>query len=416
MLSACRDADAHIVIRTVTDAPPMPLPAGQWAAIESAYATPPRAYHHFGHVQAVLRHYDEVAAGPGWTQPAEVYLAVLYHDAVYEAGRQDNEARSAELAVAEIGRWLPDAGVDASRVAELILLTARHGRLAPADLGDGASAADARHFLDCDMAILGADSAAFDAYDRGIAAEYRGRMPGWLFRRNRRRFLEGLLAKERIFLSDFFHARLDAQARENLRRAVGRKRHQMWPRASARSIALRPLAAGDEALYCALYTDPAVMRQIDAPLSPESARNAFSRVLRQMQAVPPRSRYWTVTRRDDDGRGGDPLGLIALIPDRDGAASAEIGILLRPEARGLGVGGEAVAALVDQVFSTTDIVRLWTRHAATHAGALGIMRQLGFDPMPADPAAPDRTSWVLVRETWYARNAGGGFAILPLAG
>lgn len=205
-------------------APPIALPPAQWVAVESAYATPPRAYHDFNHVRAVLRHYDEVAAGPGWTQRVEVYLAILYHDAIYEAGRQDNETRSAELAVAEIARWLPDANVDAARVAELIKLTARHGRLAPDDLGDGAKADDARHFLDCDMAILGAEPEAFNAYDRGIAAEYRGRVPGWLFRINRRRFLKGLLGKERIFLSDFFHARLDAQARDNLQRAIEGKR------------------------------------------------------------------------------------------------------------------------------------------------------------------------------------------------
>ena len=47
--------------------PPITLPAAQWAAIKSAHATPPRAYHDFSHVRAVLRHYDEVAAGPGWT-------------------------------------------------------------------------------------------------------------------------------------------------------------------------------------------------------------------------------------------------------------------------------------------------------------------------------------------------------------
>jgi predicted metal-dependent HD superfamily phosphohydrolase len=35
---------------------------------------------------------------------------------------------------------------------------------------------------------------------------------------------KALLARERIFLSDFFHARLDAQARANLRRAVNEKR------------------------------------------------------------------------------------------------------------------------------------------------------------------------------------------------
>ena len=200
---------------------PLVLAAGQQAALEAAYSTPPRAYHHFGHVQAVLQHYDAVAIGPGWQQPREVYLAVLYHDAVYQAGRADNEARSAELAKAAIAHWLPDAGIDATRVATLIVLTARHGRLVATDFDNDPAADDSRHFLDCDMAILGAAPAVFDAYDRGIAEEYRGAVPQWLFRRNRRRFLRALLARERIFLSDFFHQRLDAAARDNLRRALG---------------------------------------------------------------------------------------------------------------------------------------------------------------------------------------------------
>lgn len=200
--------------------PPLQLPDGQRLALEAAYETPLRAYHDFGHVQSVLRHYDEVATGPGWMQPVEVHLAVLYHDAIYEAGRNDNEACSAQLARDHIERWLPDAGIDTGRVAFLVELTARHGQLVPADLEDEAHPEDARCFLDCDMAILGAPAAEFDAYDHGITDEYQGRVPGWLFKRNRRRFLHSLLGRERIFLSDFFHDRLDAAARVNLRRVL----------------------------------------------------------------------------------------------------------------------------------------------------------------------------------------------------
>src|SRR5690606_27903307 len=79
---------------------PLILPDAQSDALEAAYATPPRAYHNFDHVREVLRHHADVAAGPGWAQPVETFLAVLYHDAVYEAGRGDNEVRSAEMAVA----------------------------------------------------------------------------------------------------------------------------------------------------------------------------------------------------------------------------------------------------------------------------------------------------------------------------
>jgi len=188
-------------------------------AVQAAYEAPPRAYHSFAHVQEVLRHVEEVAAGPGWGHPREVFLAALFHDAIYVPGKKDNEAKSAALARTAIDTWLPRAGVDAGRVEELIRLTARHGRLKPHDVDP-----DAAHFLDCDMAILGADSDAFDAYDAAIELEYADSVPAFLFRRGRRKFLEHLLAAPRIFLSDFFHQRLDAPARENLRRALAARR------------------------------------------------------------------------------------------------------------------------------------------------------------------------------------------------
>jgi len=200
------------------NAPPIELPAEAFAELEAAYATPPRAYHNFAHVQEVLRHYFEAGDGAGWERPVEPYLAVLYHDAIYETGRSDNEARSAKLARERIAHWLPGRGVDTERVAHLIDLTASHGKIRGDDVDR-----DTALFLDCDMAILGADPARFDAYDRGIAAEYR-HVPGWLFKLNRRRFLKALLEKDRIFLSDFFHGRYDAQARANLRRAINTKR------------------------------------------------------------------------------------------------------------------------------------------------------------------------------------------------
>jgi len=197
---------------------PFALPDAQRDALVSAYATPPRAYHNIHHVGEVLRHYAAVSAGPGWMLPVEAAFAVLYHDAIYMAGAKDNEARSAVLAREHLAQWWPR--VDAGLVATLIELTARHGTLSREDVPD----ADARLFLDCDMAILAADEATFAAYDRGITTEYRGQVPAWLFKLNRRRFLKALLAKPRIFFSDWFHERLDAQARINLRRAVTEKR------------------------------------------------------------------------------------------------------------------------------------------------------------------------------------------------
>lgn len=201
---------------------PLPLPPQLLAELQARYADPPRAYHDFSHVREVLAHYAAVAAGPGWSQPREPFLALLYHDAIYDSGRRDNEARSAAFARAAIARWLPCAGIDVERVAVLIEMTGRHGHWSGKAL-DG----DAALFLDCDMAILAAEPARFDAYDRAIAQEYRGKLPAWMFRHYRRRFLRGLLAAPRIFQSDWFHERCDAAARANLRRCLGAGRNPL---------------------------------------------------------------------------------------------------------------------------------------------------------------------------------------------
>jgi predicted metal-dependent HD superfamily phosphohydrolase len=198
---------------------PLSLPADVERALAAAYGEPHRAYHNATHIAEVLRWYDRVADEAGWRDPAAVYLAVLFHDAVYDPLARDNEARSAELAQRLAGA--------PPRTADLILLTARHGSLSPADFerdpdDPGKSLArDAAHFLDCDTAILGAPPAEFDAYDAAIAAEYRA-VPADAFRAGRRAFLAGQLARPRIFLSPLFHALLDAAARANLARAVAR--------------------------------------------------------------------------------------------------------------------------------------------------------------------------------------------------
>ncbi|HUJ63767.1 MAG TPA: hypothetical protein VLX92_34945 [Kofleriaceae bacterium] len=189
---------------------PLALPAPLVRALEAAYGEPHRAYHTAAHVAEVLAEYDRVADELGWHQPAEVYVAIAFHDAIYVPGARDNEARSAA--------WARSAGLPVSgeRVAQLIELTARHGALAPGDVDR-----DAALLLDCDMAILGAAPAAFDAYDAAIAREYAA-VPPEAYRAGRKAFLAGLLARPRIFLSDAFHARLDAAARGNLARAVAR--------------------------------------------------------------------------------------------------------------------------------------------------------------------------------------------------
>jgi predicted metal-dependent HD superfamily phosphohydrolase len=194
--------------------PEFELPDSLWREVTAAYTGPGRAYHDLRHLDEVLGWFEQVGGEAGWGRPREVLLALLFHDAVYVVGRTDNEAESATLARRSIESESRLAEIDLARVEELIRLTARHGTLARGDVDD-----EAALFLDCDMSILGAAADRFDQYERDVALEYRA-LPAEVYRTGRRQFLQRLLALERIFLSDYFRARLEAVARANLRRAL----------------------------------------------------------------------------------------------------------------------------------------------------------------------------------------------------
>jgi predicted metal-dependent HD superfamily phosphohydrolase len=195
------------------DALSFAVPVGLRDALARAYATPPRAYHGFGHVEETLEHFRSV---PAWDDPASVALALLFHDAVYVAGRGDNEQNSAAFAEASLRAFPPAITFDVERVKTLIGLTARHGSISGHEVDS-----DAAQFLDCDMAILGSAPGRFDEYEQQIGIEY-SHLPSDTFRAGRAAFLQRLLARPRIYLTEWFVARYEAAARRNLERSVRR--------------------------------------------------------------------------------------------------------------------------------------------------------------------------------------------------
>lgn len=120
--------------------------------------------------------------------------------------RSNNEDQSAQLATTSLANILD---LDLDFVAQLIRLTASHGRQ------EHPLAGDAALFLDIDMSILGAPSEVYREYVSGVTAEYAA-VPRWLFRRKRRAFLRTLLATPRIYLTDLMEMRLGERARQNL--------------------------------------------------------------------------------------------------------------------------------------------------------------------------------------------------------
>jgi RimJ/RimL family protein N-acetyltransferase len=155
---------------------------------------------------------------------------------------------------------------------------------------------------------------------------------------------------------------------------------------------LRPLREGDEALYCALYTDPGLMRNIAPPLSDEAVQRSFRAACRQQV---PHPRRWIIHERE----GNHEIGLLGLVPDDD---TAEIGVMLLPGWDGRGFATESMSGMVDRVFSTRLVPRLCARQAiADNPPVNRLMLKLGFQPLPPDKAWSQR-NWELDYDDWRA--------------
>jgi predicted metal-dependent HD superfamily phosphohydrolase len=177
------------------------------AELLDRYGEAHRAYHTLQHLGECLAHLARERGGA--ERPAEVALALWFHDAIYDVHRHDNEARSADWArQAALGAGL--APEVAERLHALVMAT-RHDAQ---PVG-----ADARLLVDIDLAILGAAPARFAEYERQIRIEY-AHVPPAVFEPRRRQILGGILARDPLYLTAPMRTRLEAAARANLGQAV----------------------------------------------------------------------------------------------------------------------------------------------------------------------------------------------------
>jgi len=167
-----------------------------------------RRYHTATHVAWVIRHVEELAATEPVDQLDEIVAAAFYHDAIYEPTHPANERASARLARRDLTTlgWADDA-ID--RVAEMIEATAHGSEVSGRPTGDVAV------LLDADLAVLGADPAAYSSYVDGVRTEYRHvDDPDW--RVGRAAVLQAFLDRPTIFATSTGRERWEARARANL--------------------------------------------------------------------------------------------------------------------------------------------------------------------------------------------------------
>jgi len=180
-------------------------PAAVWQEVARGYAEPHRHYHDKGHLAHCLEQLD-LAAGE-IRQPDQVEMAIWFHDIINEPGVKDNEQQSAEL-FRQLATGVMDSGF-ITAVADLILVTTHSGT--PDD-------PDHRFICDIDLASFGCPWECFEKDSVAVKAEFQG--PDEDYYRGKKAFLEALLARPKIFMTDFFNQRYESQARDNIGRLM----------------------------------------------------------------------------------------------------------------------------------------------------------------------------------------------------
>ncbi|GGK78264.1 cation:proton antiporter domain-containing protein [Amphritea balenae] len=170
------------------------------------YNEPHRHYHAARHIAHCLRELD--LAREHMETPDAVELALWFHDAIYNPKARDNEQQSADLFIARMGDQV-DARL-AQEVVELILLT-RHKETPKTQ--------DGQFTVDIDLSGFGQPWQDCLQDTKAIRAESPD-MPEADFLNRQVLFLQALLDRQHLYVSDFFRQRYEASAQANIRKLI----------------------------------------------------------------------------------------------------------------------------------------------------------------------------------------------------
>lgn len=174
-----------------------------WSQIVKAYSEPHRHYHNLDHIRALLDAFDRNRAQ--LQDPAAVFIAILFHDFIYDPERKDNEERSAAFAERVLKELdYPEAAVP--KIARWIRATQHHEPDDDPDLG---------YLLDFDLQILGAAPEVYRQYTEQIRKEYAV-YPDALYHPGRKAAMQHFLEREHIYATTLYRERLEAAARQNI--------------------------------------------------------------------------------------------------------------------------------------------------------------------------------------------------------
>lgn len=173
-----------------------------WNEIERNYSDENRHYHNLIHLENMMKEVDEVIKKI--LNPDSILFSLFYHDIIYNPSKNNNEEKSAELAV----KRMKEIGIQNSDIEDTkkqILATKSHH----------SEDNDTLYLIDADLSILGQAPEVYSNYSANVRKEFRI-YPDFIYKPGRKKVLLSFLETERIFKTDYFHQKYEKAARMNI--------------------------------------------------------------------------------------------------------------------------------------------------------------------------------------------------------
>jgi predicted metal-dependent HD superfamily phosphohydrolase len=183
------------------------LIASLWREIVAYYGAPQRNYHTLDHLENLLVQLNAIKEEiKNWNA---ILFTLYYHDIIYDVSKQNNEDESAHLAAKRMKEIAVSEDI-VSICIEQIVATKLH--LTSTDQ-------DTNYFTDADLSILGQPWETYRDYYKNIRLEFQI-YPDLHYNSGRKKALNHFLSMGRIFKTDYFYNRFEAQARINLKKEI----------------------------------------------------------------------------------------------------------------------------------------------------------------------------------------------------
>ncbi len=203
-MNLLKDTFAELVLQYTTDSR---LVNELWAELEENYTGKKRHYHTLQHLEHMLHLLSEIK------EPIRNWNAILfsmyYHDSIYNGLKTTNEEKSAAYAENRMQQMgVPKPTID--RVINQILATKNHAVSADNDTN---------FFTDADLVVLGLQWDQYAVYYKQVRKEY-ALFPDLIYVPGRKKVLQHFLQMERIYKTEYFYAKFEKQAKQNLQKEL----------------------------------------------------------------------------------------------------------------------------------------------------------------------------------------------------